>query len=117
MKVWVNIPVQVIGYEGDLGDNIDLVVQELGKLEACNDDLLDYSADSDATDDTAEFAVTVSATSISEALGIAMSCVRSAIHATGAATHGWDDEKAADKVVVYQVDTDEAVEVRALVSA
>lgn len=117
MKVWVNIPVQVIGYEGDLGDNIDLVVQELAKLDACNDDLLDYSADSDATDDTAEFAVTVSAGSVAEALDIAMSCVRSAIHATGAATHGWDEEQAADNVVVYQADTDEPVEVRTLVSA
>lgn len=117
MKVWVNIPVQVIGYEGDLGDNIDLVVQELEKLTGCNSSLLDYSADSDATDDTAEFAVTVSAADLPEALQVAMSCVRAAIDATGAATHGWDDEQATDDVVIYQVDTDEVVEVRPLVNA
>lgn len=117
MKVWVNIPVQVIGYQGDLGDNIDLVVQELEKLTQCNPALLDYSADSDATDDTGEFAVTVSASSLAEGLQTAMSCVRSAIHATGAATHGWDDEQATDDVVVYHVDADESVEVRSLVSA
>lgn len=117
MRVWVSIPVQVFGYQGDLGDNIDLVVQELEKLTGCNRALLDYSADSDATNDTAEFAVTVTAADLPEALQVAMSCVRAAIHATGAATHGWDDEKAADDAVTYQVDADEAVAVRQLVNA
>jgi hypothetical protein len=117
MRVWVNIPVQVIGYEGDLGDNVDLVVQELDKLDHSSEALLDYSADSDGTNDTAEFAVTVSAANLGEALNLAMSCVRAAIHAAGAATHGWDDDQAADDVVIYQVDADEAVAVRALVNA
>jgi len=87
MKYWVKIPVQVTRYHGDLGDNIDLVVQELAKLEkACNSSLLDYSADSDATDNSAEFAVTVEASGLEEALKFGLSCIRSAIHATGAAT-------------------------------
>lgn len=117
MKYWVNVPVRVTGYQGDLGDNIDLVVQQLAKLDTCNDALLDYSADSDATDDTAEFAVTVEASGLEEALRTGLSCIRSAIHATGAATRGWDDTHATDGVVIYRADADESVEVRPLVSA
>jgi hypothetical protein len=117
MKYWVNVPVQVVGYEGDLGDNIDLVVEELAKLDDCNEALLDYSAESDATDDTAEFAVTVEATGLEDALRTGLSCIRSAIHATGAATPDWDDSPPDHRVVVYQIDTDESVEVRPLVSA
>lgn len=117
MMFSVNVPVQVIGYTGDLGDNIELVVEELAKLDACKTELLDFSADSDASDDTADFTVTVQASSIEEATKIGMSCIRSAIHATGAATHGWDDGDAEDAVVIYQVDSEEAVEVRRLVDA
>src|SRR5262245_155917 len=101
MKYWVNVPVHVTGYEGDLGDNIDLVVDQLAKLDVCNTALLDYSAESDATDDTAEFAVTVEASGLEEALSTGLSCIRSAIHATGAATPNWDDSTAQDGVVIY----------------
>ncbi len=117
MKYWVNIPVQVTGHHGDLGDNIDLVVEQLAKLDACNSALLDYSAESDASDDTAEFAVTVEASSLEEAFRTGLSCVRSAIHAAGAATRGWDDMSPGAGVVIYQVDADESVEVRQLVDA
>jgi len=107
----------VIAYTGDLGDNIEQVVEELAKLDACNSDLLDFSADSDATNDTAEFTVTVQASSIEGAMSTGVSCIRAAIHATGASTHGWDDEPDEDTVVIYQVDSDEGVEVRPLVDA
>lgn len=117
MKYWVNIPVVVMRYQGDLGDNIDRVVQELAKLDGCHDALLDYSADSDASDDTAEFAVTVEAPSLEEAVRIGLSLIRAAIHAAGAGTQGWDDSSTADDVVIYQVEADEGVEVRPLVSA
>lgn len=117
MKYWVNVPVQVTGYQGDLGDNIDLVVEQLAKLDACNDALLDFSAESDATDDTAEFAVTVDASGLEEALSTGLSCIRSAIHATGAATPDWDDAPSEHGVVIYQIDADESVEVRPLVNA
>jgi hypothetical protein len=117
VKYWVKIPVQVIRYEGDLGDNIDLVVQELAKLDDCSRELLDYTADSNATDDTAAFAVTVEASSEEDALSIGKSCIRTAIHAAGGATPEWDDSNAADDVVIYQVDADESVEVRPLVNA
>jgi hypothetical protein len=117
VKYWVKIPVQVTRYEGDLGDNIDLVVQELAKLDACSSELLDYAADSDATDDTAAFAVTVEASSEEDALTIGKSCIRTAIHAAGGATPDWDGEHADDDVVIYQVDTGESVEVRQLVNA
>jgi hypothetical protein len=118
MKFWVNIPVQVTGYEGDLGDNVDLVVQQLAKLDTCTPALLDYSADADATDDSAEFAVTVEASGLQEALGVGLSCVRSAIHATGAGTQGWDNTaRVENAVVIYEVDADESVEVRPLVNA
>ncbi len=118
MKYWVNIPVQVVGYQGDLGDNIDLVVEQLAKLDACNDALLDYSAESDASDDTAEFGVTVEASGLENALRTGLSCIRSAIHATGAATPDWDETAAlGDGVVIYQIDADESVEVRPLVNA
>jgi hypothetical protein len=114
MKYWVNIPVQVTGYQGDLGDNIDLVVEQLAKLDICNNSLLDYSAESDATDDTAEFGVTVEASGLEEALSTGLSCIRSAIHATGAATPNWDDTAPGDGLVIYQIDADESVEVRPL---
>jgi hypothetical protein len=117
MKYWVNVPVHVTGYQGDLGDTIDLVVEQLAKLDVCNESLLDFSAEADATDDSAEFAVTVEAASLEEALGTGLSCIRSAIHATGAATPDWDDRPADRGVVIYQIDADESVEVRPLVSA
>ncbi|MGP7999703.1 MAG: hypothetical protein ACLPKI_20640 [Streptosporangiaceae bacterium] len=90
---------------------------ELAKLDACNNDRLDFSADSDATNDTAEFTVTVRASSFEEAMATGVSCIRSAIHATGASTPGWDDRDGADTVVVYQVDSDEGIGVRHLVDA
>ena len=117
MMFSVNVPVQVIGYTGDLGDTIEQVVDELAKLNKCNRDLLDFAADSDATDDTADFTVTVQAPSLEDAMTTGMSCIRSAIHATGAATHGWDDSAVGDQVVIYQVDSDEGVEVRPLAAA
>lgn len=117
MMFSVSVPVQVIAYTGDLGDNIEQVVEELAKLNACNSDLLDFSADSNATNDTAEFSVTVLAPSLEEAMSTGVSCIRAAIHATGASTHGWDDEPDEDTVVIYQVDSDEGVEVRPLVDA
>lgn len=117
MMFSVNVPVMVLGYTGDLGDTIEQVVDELAKLDACHSNLLDFAADSDATDDTADFTVTVEASSIEEATKIGMSAIRAAIHATGAATHGWDDSDADDHVVIYQVDADEGVEVRPLVDA
>ena len=117
MMFSVSVPVQVIAYSGDLGDNIEQVVEELAKLGICNSDLLDFAADSDATDDTAEFTVTVTAPSLEEAMATGVSCIRSAIHATGASTHGWDDEPDEDTVVIYQVDSDEGIGVRPLVNA
>jgi len=117
MMFSVNVPVQVIGYSGELGDHVEQVVEELAKLNACNSDLLDFAAESDATNDTAEFTVTVQAPSIEEAMTTGVSCIRAAIHATGAATHGWDDTVAGDQVIIYQADSDEGVEVRPLVDA
>ena len=117
MMFSVNVPVQVIGYTGDLGDNIELVVEELAKLDTCKSDLLDFAASSDASDDTAVFTVTVRAPSIEEAMATGVSCIRAAIHATGAATHGWDDTVVGDQVIIYQADADEGVEVRPLVDA
>jgi hypothetical protein len=117
MRYWIKIPVQVAQYQGDLGDNIDSVVQELVKLQACNDALLDFSADSDSTNDTAAFAVTVEADTLDQALPTGTSIVRSAIHATGAATPNWDEAGAYDDVVIYQLDADESVEIRQLAAA
>jgi len=117
MMFSVTVPVLVIGYTGDLGDHIEQVVEELAKLDACNSDLLDFAATSDATEDTAVFTVSVQAPSIEEAMKTGVSCIRTAIHATGAATHGWDDTVAGDQVIIYQADSDEGVEVRPLVDA
>ncbi|MGH3272956.1 MAG: hypothetical protein ACRDNZ_01340 [Streptosporangiaceae bacterium] len=90
---------------------------ELSKLDACTSQLLDYSADSDATNDTASFAVTVEASSLEDALGFGMSCIWSAIHASGGAMPDWDGIDSHSDVVIYQLDTDESVEVRQLVSS
>jgi hypothetical protein len=117
MMFSVNVPVQVIGYTGDLGDHVEQVVEELAKLDMCDSDLLDFAASSDAGDDTAVFTVTVRAPSIEGAMTAGVSCIRAAIHATGAATHGWDDTVVGDQVIIYEVDSDEGVEVRPLVDA
>src|SRR5260370_7667014 len=108
MMFSVSVPVEVIGYTGDLGDTIEQVVDELANLNTCNSDLLDFSADSDATDDTADFTVTVQAPSLEEAMATGVSCIRAAIHATGASTHGWDDEPDQDTLAVSRVDSNEA---------
>jgi hypothetical protein len=117
MMFSVNIPVQVIGFTGDLGDNIEQVVDELAKLDKCDSNLLDFAADSDAANNTATFTVTVQAPSIEEAMAAGVGSIRTAIHATGAATRGWDDSRAGDQVVIYRVDADEGVEVRPLANA
>jgi hypothetical protein len=117
MMFSVNVPVQVSGYSGDLGDHIEQVVEQLADLNTCNDQLLDFAASSDAINGTAEFNVTVQAPSIEQAMNVGVSCIRAAIHAAGAATYGWDDSDAGEQVVIYQVDSEEGVEVRPLVDA
>lgn len=113
----VVLPLQVEGHEGDLEEEIERVVAELAALDDCKDELLDYAVSLNQEDDTVEFEVTVQADEPPEALSIAISCVRAAIHATGAGTPGWDDHQSDDARVVYQVDSEEGMEIRPVAHA
>ena len=72
-----------------LGGLIDEVTDQLALIDENTPALLDYAVSSDASDASAVYELTVDAADEMEAIAGAVSWVRAAIHATGAATPSW----------------------------
>jgi len=117
MMYGVTLPLRVVGYEGDLADVVEPVVEQLAELDEGDERLLDFAVDSDATDDTAQVQVTVDVPSLEEAVVVAIGYVRTAIHTVGGRTPGWDDRETDGSGVSYTVDDEESVAVRVLTDA
>lgn len=88
----IPIHVDLSDPDGNLGQAIDDVTDQLGLIDENTPELLDYAVSSDATDNSAVFEITVDASDDMEALAAAVSWVRTAIHATGGNTPGWTIE-------------------------
>lgn len=95
-----------------LQDHVLDLDEHLVELEACNRGLLDWSlgttiiADGTAASIEAEF--TIDAPTWGQALDEATALIRTAIHAAGGATPGWDDEDSDTGRVVYRIDDEDA---------
>lgn len=90
---------------GDLHEHVDTVAEQMASTEQCNSNLLDFSIGADAETGEVEIEVTVQAESVEDALATGISWIRSAIHAAGAGTPGWEDgAAAAARLVEYRLD-------------
>lgn len=98
-------------------NHVDSVMENLVDLETCNEGLLDSTVGIDASTGMFEAEVTIDAHHAEEAFSLGMSCLRSAIHKAGGHTPDWDDVVPDGEDVVLYRATDEAMELRTLVSA
>ena len=89
VMVQLNRTFTVSGLDGDLLDkHTDLVIQELLKQEAfCG--LFDSTVSADLGKRVVEIDVCAEADSFEDAVALADSCIRTAIHAAGGHTHDW----------------------------
>ena len=74
----------------DLDEQTDLVADHLVDLEESHPCLLDSTVATDLTAFTVEITVTVQANDYSEAIEVAESCIRTAIHSAGGNTSMWE---------------------------
>ena len=73
----------------DIPGDLDRVMSELLALEACTSALTDSAIGLDLAEMSAEISVSVEAESPESAIALAMSSIRTAIHAAGGSTDGW----------------------------
>ncbi|MFC0864114.1 hypothetical protein ACFHYQ_17610 [Sphaerimonospora cavernae] len=104
MKYAMKAALSVRGDFDDLGDVVDEIADELASLQDCNGKLLDFAYGSDATDNAVQFELTVEAGSVDETIETAGSWLRTAIHATGGYTPGWEDSGPRQYAIVYEID-------------
>jgi len=116
MKYGLHIELDVVGTD-DVGAAADVVVEQFAALERCHDGLLDFALGADNKTRSVEVGITVEAATPEEAVSIGLSSLRTAIHASGGGTPGWDDQPARDYVVAYTIDEKNGLEVRPLVDA
>jgi hypothetical protein len=85
------IPVHVTMVNGgDLGDAARRVVDQLALIDEQTPEFLDYAVSSDASDGTVTFEITASAEDELQAVAGSLSWVRTAFHAAGGSTPGWN---------------------------
>jgi len=73
----------------DIPADLDRVMIELLSLESCTETLTDSAIGLDLAEMSAEISVSVEAESPEAAIALAMSSIRTAIHAAGGSTAGW----------------------------
>lgn len=113
MKYAIKAALAVRGDFDDLGDVVEKIADELANLQDCNERLLDFAFGSDSTDSTVEFELTVEADNVDETINVGGSWLRTAIHATGGSTPGWEDSGPREHALVYELD-DTGMHVRPL---
>jgi len=87
----VGFPLSVTCPAEEFFSSVDRVTDELITLEGCSRGLLDSTVSADRDACLAEFELTVAAGSPGEALDRALGFVRTAIHAAGDGTPGWEE--------------------------
>ena len=85
---------------------LDLTMDELLALTSIEDPIMSGSL---AAGDV-EVTVTVEAESLSDAIVAADSAIRSAFHAAGVFTHGWEDTDQAVRVEWHKVEADDLID-------
>ena len=93
------------------------MVEQFAALEAAHHGLLDFALGADDEARSIEVQITVEAATLEAAVSLGVSSLRSAIHASGGGTPGWDDQPARDYVIGYTIDEENGLEVRPLVGA
>jgi len=77
--------------DADLLDKVDEVGEQLALLDARQRSVLDFGLAADVETKIVEAQVTVEAPTPEEAMALGLGLLRTAIHATGAGTPGWED--------------------------
>jgi hypothetical protein len=75
---------------GSLADAARQVVDQLAMIDDNTAEFLDYAVSSDASDGTVTFEITADAEDELQAVAGAVSWVRTAVHAAGGSTPGWN---------------------------
>lgn len=114
MKYGLSLDLNVRGHHG-LADGVNDIVDAFATLEASTPDLLDLAIGSDELASTVHVEITVEAPTPEDALGLGLSCLRSAIHIAGGATPDWD-ERPPDAVTCFYLDS-EGIQTRPLVGS
>ncbi|HEX6756036.1 MAG TPA: hypothetical protein VF109_08830 [Mycobacteriales bacterium] len=86
----------------EIGGAVEAMTDELAGLDAAHPDLLDWSVG--LAGDVVEVDLTVDAGTPEAAAALAVGAVRTAIHAAGGGTPGWEDTPPADAAVTYRLD-------------
>ena len=89
MKYGVHVPLVTSG-DADLSECVEQVMEPWAALEECHERLLDFALGMDLSTGTVEAEITVEADAVEEAVSLAVSSLRSAIHASGGLTPDWD---------------------------
>jgi len=102
VKYGLHVELDVVGAP-DVGEAAEHVVEQFAALEAVHDGLLDFALGADDEARSIEVQITVEAATL-EAVTLGVGSLRSAIHASGGGTPGWDDQPARDYVIGYSID-------------
>lgn len=90
MKFGVGIPLHVFCPPERFFDSVERVGDALIDLEACSPELLDSTFSANLDDLSVLVEVSVEAKTVGGALDLAVSFIRTAIHAAGDRTPGWE---------------------------
>lgn len=114
MKYGLTVPLMVSGVHGDLGEAADRLANQLAESQQRDPRLLDFGIGSDATNDTVEVELTVDVGSPGDAVTLGLSCLRTAIHATGGHATGLEGADPGEHAATYEITDEEALSVRPL---
>lgn len=98
----------------DLAAEVEAIVEHLIDLEDCTPGLRDSTVGLDVAAETVDVDLTIEAKTAGEALDLAVGCLRTAIHAAGGSTPGWEGDSSDVGRISFVIDDDEGVNVRRL---
>lgn len=119
MKYTATLSLRIVGQSGsEFLDHVDEFSEELSNLDDCNTELLDWSVGADAGLMCVEIDMTIEAASPGRAGDMMETWVRTAIHAAGGNTPGWNDHDSADILPSrYSAEAADGIRVNRLVDA
>lgn len=98
----------------DPASEVEAVVDHLIELEECTPGLLDSTVGLDMGAQTLDVQITIEADTGGAALDQAVSCLRSAIHAAGGSTPGWEGDVEEMGRIAYVIEDEPGLTVRRL---
>jgi len=115
MKYGIEIDLRYeAGPHDDPASEVESIVEHLIDLEPCTAGLLDSTVGMDLAARTVKVELTVEAGSAGAALDLAVSYLRTAIHAAGGSTPGWENEPTTYGHIAFIIDDAEGLNVRRL---